>query len=215
MSDIFQEVEEDLRRDKASALWAKYQNLVYALVAIVVLGTAGVTAWRIYHDRAREQAGAEYLAALQAGQQDPKAAVDIFAGIAGQKGPVSGLARFDMARAAVLAGDKPQALDILTAMAGDGKLDAPMRGAAAVMGGYLALDLDRAADGEQLVQPQLADGNPYRPLALEITGLAAYAAGDKERARRVFDELAPLAAAPGAPAGLNDRVSIMRDRLAQ
>lgn len=215
MSDIFQEIEEDLRRDKASALWAKYQNVVYALVAIVILATAGITAWRIYDDRARQDAGAEYMAALQATQQDPKAAVDVFAGIAGAGGPVAGLARFDMARAALLAENRQQAHDILAAMAGDGGLDAPMRGAAAVMGAHLALDLDQAAEAEKLVQPLLAENNPYRLLAMEVTGLAAHAAGDNARARQIFDELEPLAGGQAAPAGLAERVTIMRDRLAQ
>jgi len=215
VSDIFQEVEEDLRRDKASALWAKYQNLVYAVVALVVLGTAGTTAWRIYDRHAREEAGAAYLAAQQATQQDPKAAIDVFAGLAAAGSPVAGLARFDMARSALLAGDRQQALDVLVSMAGDAKLDQPMRGAAAVMGGHLALDLEQADAAEKLVEPLLVEGNAYRLLALEVTGLAALAEGDEDHARQVFDDLAPLAEAPEAPAGLSERVSILRDRLAQ
>lgn len=215
MSDIFQEIDEDLRRDKVSALWNKYQNLVYTAVAVVILGTAGVTGWRIYDGRVKEQAGAAYLSALQVTTQDPKAAVDVFAKLAEEGGPVADLARFDMARAAVLAGDKPAALDILAAMAADTKVDAPMRGAAALMGAYLALDLGKGDEANALVQPLLAEGNAYRLMALEVTGLAAFGAGDTAKAREIFTQLEPLAEAAGAPGQMRERVAIMLDRLAQ
>jgi hypothetical protein len=215
VSDIFQEIDEDLRRDKAQALWAKYQNLVYAAVALLVLGTAGVTGWRIYDDHAREQAGAEYLNALQGTAKDPKAALDVFAKIAETGGPVAVLARFDMARAAVLSDDREKAYGILANLAKDNAVDAPMRGAAALQAGYLALDLGKAAEVAPLVEPLTADGNAYRLLALELTGLAAYQAGDAEKAKQIFTDLAPLVAAPDAPAQMQERVTIMLDRLAR
>ncbi len=37
MSDIFQEVDEDVRRDKAAEFWKKYQNVILAAAALVVL----------------------------------------------------------------------------------------------------------------------------------------------------------------------------------
>ena len=46
MADIFQEVDEELRGDRASALWAKYQNVVYGLVALIILGTAATIGLR-------------------------------------------------------------------------------------------------------------------------------------------------------------------------
>lgn len=215
MSDIFQEIDEDLRRDKLSALWNRYQNLAYAAVALVILGTAGVTGWRLYDDRVKEQAGAAYLSALQVTAQDPKAAIDVFANLAEEGGPAAEVARFDMARAAVRAGEKQTGLDILTAMATDPKLDAPMQGAAALMGAYLALDIGQADVAETLVQPLQAEGNAFRLMAIEVSGLAAFVAGDNTRAKKIYTDLEPLAAASDAPAQMRERVAIMLDRLAQ
>lgn len=215
MSDIFQEIDEDLRRDKAQALWARYQNWVYVAVAVVVLGTAGTTLWRIYDSRTKEQAGAAYLSALSSTGQDAKAAVEVFAGIANQNGPTAFLARFEMARAAIESGDKQAAFDMLAAMAADAKIDAPMQGVAALLASYLALDLNKGEQALGLVQPLLAEDNPYRLLAMEASGLAAVAAGDAAKAREIFTELEPLAAAPDAPSQLRERVIIMLDRLAQ
>lgn len=215
MSDIFQEIDEDLRRDKAQALWSRYQNWVYLAVAVVILGTAGTTLWRIYDNRVKEQAGATYLSALASTGQDAKSAVDVFAGIANENGPTAALARFEMARAAIQGGDKQAALDMLAAMAADAKVDAPMRGAAALSASYLALDLGKGEQALSLATPLQAEGNPYRLLALEVGGLAAHAAGDNAKARQIFTDLEPLAAAPDAPSQLRERVAIMLDRLAQ
>ena len=48
MSDIFQEVDEEVRRDKAAEFWAKYQNVIFALAALIIVGTAG---YRFYEYR--------------------------------------------------------------------------------------------------------------------------------------------------------------------
>ena len=64
MSDIFQEVDEEVRREKAAQFWKKYQNLIFAGVALIVLATAG---YRFYENRklaAEQAAGAAYEQAL-------------------------------------------------------------------------------------------------------------------------------------------------------
>jgi hypothetical protein len=73
MSDIFREVDEDVRRDQAAQIWARYQNLFIGLAVLVIAATAG---WRFYdHYRTKqsEEAGAKYEAAL-ALARDGKAA---------------------------------------------------------------------------------------------------------------------------------------------
>src|SRR5580692_10167173 len=65
MSDIFREVDEDVRRDKAAEFWKKYQNYIIAAVVLVLLATGG---WRLYDWRrteAAQAAGARFEDALQ------------------------------------------------------------------------------------------------------------------------------------------------------
>ncbi len=220
MADIFEEVDEDLRRDTAAALWAKYQNLVYGAVALIILGTAGVTGWQIYDRNAREAAGVEYLGALQRVSQDPKAAPELLGQLIHADGPFANLARFDLVHASLQAGDKAKALELLSGMANDPSFAAPLKGMAALMGGYVALDLGKADAALALAQPLVAEGQPYRLSAIEITGLAAFASGDKAKAKEIFQGLdAALkkeeeAGLNTAPANLRNRVSIMLDRLA-
>ena len=49
MADIFDEIDEDLKRDQMQLLWARYGNLVMAAVATIVLLVGlrqGYTAWQ-------------------------------------------------------------------------------------------------------------------------------------------------------------------------
>src|SRR3984957_19664423 len=80
MSDIFQEVDEEVRRDKAAEFWKKYQNLILAGAALIVLASGGFRYWRYERERAQQAAGDQYqqaLAALEGGKLDEaKAGLD-------------------------------------------------------------------------------------------------------------------------------------------
>src|SRR5690349_16774661 len=65
MSDIFQEVDEEVRRDKAVEFWTKYQNVILAVALIIVLATGGYRFWRYYELQQAEAAGAEFQDALR------------------------------------------------------------------------------------------------------------------------------------------------------
>ena len=48
MTDIFDEVGEDLRRDQLKRMWQRYSGLVYGAAALIVVGTGiyeGYEAW--------------------------------------------------------------------------------------------------------------------------------------------------------------------------
>ena len=41
MSDIFREVDEEVRREKLNQLWERHSNLIVAVALLIVLGVAG------------------------------------------------------------------------------------------------------------------------------------------------------------------------------
>jgi len=65
MGDIFQEVDEEVRRDKAAEFWKKYQNLIYAAAAVIVLATAGYRYYDYHQTQARQAAGEAFQQALK------------------------------------------------------------------------------------------------------------------------------------------------------
>ena len=80
MSDIFQEVDEEVRRDKAAEFWKKYQNQILAAAVLIVLASAGFRYWQYERERATQAAGDQFqqaLTALEGGKTDEaKAGLD-------------------------------------------------------------------------------------------------------------------------------------------
>ena len=63
MSDIFREIEEEVRRERYAQLWKKYSDYVIAAIALVILAAAGFQLWRYYEHKAQLKASQEYTAA--------------------------------------------------------------------------------------------------------------------------------------------------------
>jgi hypothetical protein len=63
--DIFDEVDEDLRADKAQRLLRKYGGALIAVAVAVVLGAAGWQAWQWREGQQRAALAASYLAAMR------------------------------------------------------------------------------------------------------------------------------------------------------
>lgn len=213
MADIFNEVDEDLRRDKALVFWKKYQNHIIGLVLVVIAVTAGISGWRAYHQRQVEANGTAYLQAMQTLERDPKAAGPQFDALAKGSSGFAVLARFQQANLALKNGDKAKAAELFHAIAGDGSVDKAMKDAAAILGGLALLDLGKNDEASKLVAPLTGDNQPYRFSALEVQGQAAFAAGDKKKAKEIFTQLKQLGQLPNAPQSVTQRADLMLNRL--
>ena len=64
MSDIFQEVDEDVRRDKAVEFWTLHQNKILAVFVLIVLAVAGFRFYQYEREQKAEATGAAYESAL-------------------------------------------------------------------------------------------------------------------------------------------------------
>jgi len=213
VADIFNEVDEDLRRDKALVFWKKYQNHIIGLVLVVIAVTAGISGYRAYHQRQIEANGTAYLQAMQTLERDPKAAGPAFDALAKGGGGYAVLARFQQANLAVKNGDKAKAAELFQAIANDGSVDKAMKDVAAVLGGLALLDLGKNDEASKLVAPLTGDGQPYRFSALEVQGQAAFASGDKKKAKEIFTQLKQLGQLPNAPQSITQRADLMLNRL--
>ena len=63
MSDIFREVEEDVRKERLEKLWKAYGDYAIALVALIILAVAGYELWLRYENSQRAKASAEFVTA--------------------------------------------------------------------------------------------------------------------------------------------------------
>jgi hypothetical protein len=214
VSDIFQEIDEELRRENFAKLWARYGKYVIVLAVVLVLATAGVVQWRHYQQHQREAEGARYVGALNLAQQGKdKDAADAFAALARDSGGGRAtLARLQEAALKARAGDTAGAIAAYDALANDGSAEPVFRDVATLLAAQYGLK-----DGEPKaiiakLAPLTGADNPWHPSALELTALAQLKAGDRTAARATYQRLADDLT---APQGLRARATEMLTALAE
>jgi hypothetical protein len=199
MSDIFQEVDEDVRRDKVSDLWKRYQTPVFVVAFLIVAATG---AWNYYvaeRQKAAEAANVRFAAA-QALAVDGKSeeAVAAFEALAkdSPKG-YSGLARLRAAEE-IAKTDKPKAIALLDAVADDKSVDKLTQEVAQLRAALYEMEAGDRVKTEARLGPLMTSTGAFRFSAQEWTGLDALENGDYDEAERVFDLLQKDRDAPQA-----------------
>jgi hypothetical protein len=189
MSDIFHEVDEEVRRDKAAEFWKKYQNLIMAAAALVVLASAGFRYWQYEREKAEQAAGDQFqqaLTALEAGKLDEaKAGLDTIAA----QGPSGYRALAQMAAAGAKASSDPQgAIGAFDAVAGDAAIDPLLRGAARLRAAFIRVDMPgERQKGEAELTALSGENGAYRRLAALALGALALERKDYDDAAKQFD----------------------------
>ena len=79
MSDIFNEIDEELRQDKAARLWKAYGKYLIALAIFIILAIASYRFIEHTQEKNKEQASELYELASEAGRSgDKNAAIELF-----------------------------------------------------------------------------------------------------------------------------------------
>jgi hypothetical protein len=198
VSDIFREIEDELRRDNWAKLWSRYGIYIVALAVVIVLATAGFVGWRQYQAHQYQVDGVRYAEALSLVQQGKdKAAADAFAELAQQASGGHGvLARFEEAALKAKSGDPAAAVTIYRTLSQDDSVDQTYRDLATLLAARYQLDKGDPKAIIAELKPLTDAGNPWHPTALELTALAQIKAGDKAAARTTYQHIADDLRAP-------------------
>ncbi len=211
MSDVFREVDEEVRRQRASEFWKRYGTIVMVVVAVIVVGIGGWRLWDYWQDRQAAALGDRYAAAIALAEGgDPEGAQAAFVALSDESlGGYPILARLAAAAEQARAGDVEGAADAYRAIADEA--DQPLADLARLRAAYLMVGRDDA-DAIMAALGQTADpGNAFHLSAQEVLGLEAWSREDTEVANTHF--LAILSA-PNPPTGLRSRAEIMLDLIA-
>lgn len=199
MSDIFNEIDEEVRRDQIKKLWDRYQNYIIAGAVLLVLLVAG---WRLYHwweAKKAAEAGTAFQTAMTLSHEGKHGeAESSFAKIAesGAQG-YRDLSRLQAA-AAVAQRDPKAAVEAFDALAGDTRTPEPLRDLATLRSAYLLVDSEPYENMRQRLEPLAAAGRTFRNSARELLALSAWRNGDMAAARKWFDTItADAEATPG------------------
>lgn len=196
--NIFQEIEEDLERQKWEALWKRYGALIIAAALALVIATAGITAWNTYHTKKSQEASAGLIAAMKLSAGDGVKEIDALQKFA-QKNSGTTQAVFAQLHAAALSaqnGKQDEAVAIYDAVARDTHVDPAFRQLADLMSVRTQLDTGTPEDLQKRLEPLMDAKAPWRLTAMEYSGYVALRAGDKARAKEVFTELSQNASVP-------------------
>lgn len=197
MSDIFDEIEEDLKRDRLEEAWKKYGKYVIAIAVVIVLATAGNTGWRYYQTSQKVEMANQFdQAGMLARDGNIDGAIDKLASLAQEGAGYGTLARLQQAALMAENGDKEGAVAVYDAIAADGAADQIYADLALVLSVMHQLD-----DGDpqallDRLQPQLKAEAAWRFTAYELAAGLAMRQGDKEAAADYLKKITDDAAAP-------------------
>ena len=207
MTDVFREVDEEVRREQLKKLWERYQYLVYGVVFLIVFGVGGWRVYEWYETRRSTETGTRFEIALeQSDDGKHEEAERGFARIAadGTSGYRS-LAR--LREAAELARRDPAAAAALYRQAAsDGSIDPALREIAALRAAALMIDQNSTEEARKLLEPLAEAGKTFRHSARELLAIAAWRSGDMTVLRRWY---AQMITDPDTPPATRGRVEML------
>lgn len=206
MADIFREIDEELQQERAAKLWQRYGGWLIAVAVGVVLAVAGNVFWTRYSADRQAERGNRYEAAAElAAAGKAKEAAEAFAALAGDSGAgYATLGRMREAGALAKAGDTDAAVKVFRDVAATGQ--APYADLARVWSVRLRIGKADAASLIAELGPVLADGSPWRPLAVETEAALRLQTGETGKAVQLYKSLAD---APSTPSRLRARATEM------
>ena len=164
MSDIFREVDEDLRQERYAKLWSRFGKYVVGAVVLVVVVAAIVIAWQNVTEGRRQAEGESFAEALELAREGAtEQAATAFNRLAENSGSgYRALARLQAAAALVKAGNTDEAIAVYDRLATDGAVDRILRDLGALLAALHRFDAADSAEMLQRLGPLVLDSNAWR-----------------------------------------------------
>ena len=199
VSDIFREIEGELRRDRLLRIWSRYARYIMAGAVLVVLVAGAIVGWRQYREAERLAEADRYSAALSLARQGKEAeAAKLFGALARDGGGYGLLAGFQQAELLAKTGQRAAAIEAYERLAASPAVDRQYRDLATLLAVMHQLADGDAKSAVERLAPLTAAGNPWRAAALESTAAAKLKAGDRTGALEIYRQLADDLKAPRA-----------------
>jgi hypothetical protein len=210
---LLREVEDEIRRERMEKLWQRYNGVILAAAALIVLGVAGYKYLETRRIAAEQTAGAEFAAAQNLSDDKKTAEAEAAFKKIADTGPAgfAALAKLQVAGAQVKAGKTAEAIATYESLANGSGADNLLKSFAQLQAASLRLPDADYAEIQNRLTPLAGDDAPFSKSARELLGLAAYKAKKYDEARKYLE---PLLIDPNAPQGLQDRVKVVMGDIA-
>jgi hypothetical protein len=191
VTELFDEVDEEVRRDQLKKLWDQYSLYFIALALLIIAGVGGWRGYEYLEAKKAAEAGDAFDKAVELSDQNKHAEAEAaFADLAA-KAP-SGyrtLARF-RAAGEVANRDPQAAAKMFDDIAADRSVGSQQQELARIRAAGLLLDSASYQDMVQRLEPSTGPGATYRHVARELLALSAWRANDATATRQWLDMIA-------------------------
>ena len=199
MSELFDEVDEEVRREQLKKLWDRYSIYIVAAALLIIAAVAGWRGYEYLEAQKAAEAGAAFDVALDLAEQnkhdEAQAAFDKLATTA-----PSGYRMLARLRAAgeAAARDPQAGAKLYDELAADRSIGAEQQDLARIRAAGLLLDTDTYPNMLQRLEGASKPEATFRHSARELLALSAWRANDITAARQWLDMIASDGETPAA-----------------
>jgi hypothetical protein len=188
VSELFDEVDEDVRRDQLKKLWDQYSIYIVAGAFLIIAAVGGWRGYQYLEAKKAAEAGSAFDKAVELSDANKHAEAEAAFTELAAKAP-SGYRTLARLRAAAEAAnrDPKAAAKSYDDIAADRSVSAPERDLARVRAAELLLESSSYPTMLQRLEPATAAGTTFRHTARELLALSAWRAGDTAAARQWLD----------------------------
>ncbi len=208
MSELFSEVDEDLRRERLKKLWDKYSLLIIAVAILVVVSVGGWRAYSYLEAKKAAEAGAAFDRAVDLADQNKHAEAEAaFTKItADAPAGYRTLARL-RAAAEAAARDPQAAVKLYDEIAADRSVGASEQDLARIRAAGLLLETTPYDAMLPRLEPATSNTSTYRHTARELLALSAWRANNAVATRQWLDM---MSIDPETPSSLRTRAEALQ-----
>jgi hypothetical protein len=190
LSDIFREVEEDVRRERFEQIWKQYGDYIIAGAALIVIAIAGYELWQRYEQNQTLKASETFIAAQQLAESGNMSQATAAFTVVAKDAPegYAKMARLSQAGALLVSGQHGEAVMIYKSIASDDS--GVIGGIARIRAGWVLATDGPRSDLDSVLAPLTDPTSPWRFSAREILAYADYHAGNSAKAQSEFRSLA-------------------------
>ena len=208
MSELFDEVDEEVRREQLQKLWEKYSFVIIGLALLVIAAVGGWRGYQYLEGKKAAEIGDAFNKAIELSDQgkhaDAKKAFDDIAA----KAPAGYRTLAHFRAAAEAAADDPKAgVKLFDEIAADHSVSSDLQALARLRAAGLLVDTASYAEIKQRLEPDTAPGSTFRHSARELLALSAWHANDNAATRQWLDM---IALDGDTPPGLRSRAEALQ-----
>jgi hypothetical protein len=191
VSELFNEVDEEVRRDQLKKLWDQYSIYIVAGALLIIAAVGGWRGYQYLEAKKAAEAGAAFDRAVELSEQNKHAEAETAFIDLAAKAP-SGYRVLARLRAAAEAGNRdPQAAaKMYDDIAADRSVGAAEQDLARVRAAGLLLETTSYPNILARLETAAAPGSTFRHTARELLALSAWRANDATAARKWLDLIA-------------------------